>query len=94
VWVGAAVEGAMARIEVRDDGVGIDAEFLPYVFDPFRSAGQAPASGRRPQGLGLGLALVQRLVELHGGHVTCESAGAGRGTTFRVYLPLRREPIR
>jgi CheY-like chemotaxis protein len=88
--VSAAVEGPMARVEVRDDGAGIPPEFLPHVFDPFRQA-DAGVSKRRQDGLGLGLALVQRLAELHGGHATCESEGVGRGTTVRVYLPLRHE---
>jgi PAS domain S-box-containing protein len=90
IWVSARVEGNMARIEVRDDGSGIAPEFLPYVFDPFRQA-DAGGSRRAQEGLGLGLSLVQRLAELHGGHVTCESGGLGRGSTFRVHLPLRRE---
>jgi PAS domain S-box-containing protein len=90
VWVTARPEGAMARIEVRDNGAGIPPEFLPYLFDPFRQADQGSAS-RSQEGLGLGLALVQRLTELHGGNVTCESDGVNRGATFRVYLPLRRD---
>jgi CheY-like chemotaxis protein len=63
---------------------------VPYLFDPFRQAEQGTSS-RRQQGLGLGLALVQRLAELHGGHATCDSAGVNQGTTFRVFLPLRHE---
>jgi CheY-like chemotaxis protein len=90
IWVSATSEGAMARIEVRDNGAGIPPEFLPFLFDPFRQADQG-SSSRSQEGLGLGLALVQRLAELHGGHVTCESAGADRGATFRVDLPLRRD---
>ncbi len=90
IWVAAQAERTMARIEVRDDGAGIPAEFLPFVFDPFRQADQA-RDGRRHAGLGLGLALAQRLAELHGGYATCESAGVDRGATFRVYLPLRRD---
>ncbi|HSN20287.1 MAG TPA: ATP-binding protein, partial [Usitatibacter sp.] len=90
VWVSARPEGTMARIEVRDNGAGIPPEFLPYLFDPFRQADQG-SSSRSQEGLGLGLALVQRLAELHGGYVTCESDGVDRGATFRVYLPLRRD---
>jgi CheY-like chemotaxis protein len=90
IWVSATREGSMARIEVRDNGAGIPPEFLPYLFDPFRQADQG-SSSRGQEGLGLGLALVQRLTELHGGRVTCESEGVDRGASFRVYLPLRRD---
>jgi len=90
VEVGASIDGHMARVEVRDNGAGIPPEFLPFVFDPFLQ-GELPGANRRQQGLGLGLALVQRLTELHGGHVSCESPGTGKGATFTVYLPLRRD---
>ena len=90
IRVAARAEGAMACIEVRDNGVGIPHEFLPYLFDPFRQADQG-SSSRGHEGLGLGLALVRRLAELHGGHATCESEGTDKGATFRVFLPLRRE---
>ena len=89
IHVSARAEGGMACVEVRDNGVGIPPEFVPYLFDPFRQA--EGSSSRRQEGLGLGLALVQRLAELHGGHATCESEGVDRGATFRVFLPLRRE---
>jgi signal transduction histidine kinase len=76
-----------ARITVSDTGPGIDPAFLPHVFEPFR---QADASSTRAQkGLGLGLSIVRRLVELHGGSVRAESEGAGRGAQFKVELPLR-----
>ncbi|HET7400878.1 MAG TPA: PAS domain-containing protein, partial [Usitatibacter sp.] len=88
VRVSATVEEGMACVQVSDDGAGIAPEFLPFVFDPFRQADQR--SSRRVQhGMGLGLPLVQRLVQLHGGHATCESAGPGEGSSFRVYLPVR-----
>jgi len=90
IWVSAIPEGATVRIEVRDNGAGIPPEFLPYLFDPFRQADQG-SSSRSQDGLGLGLVLVQRLAELHGGHVSCESEGVDRGATFRVYLPLSRD---
>jgi PAS domain S-box-containing protein len=74
------------EISVRDTGEGISAEFLPYVFDRFR---QADNSITRPYaGLGLGLAIVRHLVELHGGTVRAESPGEGQGSTFIVKLPL------
>jgi CheY-like chemotaxis protein len=71
-----------ARITVSDTGSGISPEFLPYVFDRFRQAGDSGG------GLGLGLALVQHFVELHGGWVRAESPGEGHGATFTVELPL------
>lgn len=75
------------EIVVSDAGIGIAPEFLPFVFDRFR---QGDESGTRPPGgLGLGLALVRSLVELHGGTVTAESPGESRGATFVVGLPLR-----
>ena len=87
IWISARREGGMARVEFRDDGGGIPPDFLPYVFEPFRQADQG-SSRRSQDGLGLGLALVKRLAELHAGHVSCESAGVGRGSTFRIHLPL------
>ena len=86
VRVGARAEGHLACVEVRHDGIGIAADALAHVFDPFGPPDRA--AGRHRGGLGLRLALVRRLVELHGGHVTCESDGIERGATFRVFLPL------
>jgi PAS domain S-box-containing protein len=74
------------ELTVSDTGQGIEKEFLPYVFDRFRQAD--PSTTRTHGGLGLGLAIVRHLVELHGGTVTAESEGAGQGTTFKVSLPL------
>ena len=75
------------RIVVSDTGQGIRPDFLPHVFEPFR---QAESAGRRREaGLGLGLAIVRRVVELHGGRVTAHSEGEGRGTTIIVTLPWR-----
>jgi PAS domain S-box-containing protein len=78
--------GLDAQIQVIDTGKGINPEFLPYVFDYFR---QADAKTTRVfGGLGLGLAIVRHLVELHGGTVQAESLGEGQGATFTVRLPL------
>jgi PAS domain S-box-containing protein len=77
-------------LAVRDDGIGIEPELTAHVFDLFT---QAQRSIDRSQGgLGLGLALVKNLVELHGGTVACTSAGLGRGSTFEVTLPLLQDP--
>ena len=74
------------EIVVSDSGVGISKEFLPYVFDRFR---QADASTTRIHGgLGLGLSIVRQLVDLHGGNVSVESEGEGKGATFTVMLPF------
>jgi len=78
--------GRFAQITVSDTGKGISAEFLPFVFDRFRQADSS--STRVHGGLGLGLALVRHLVELHGGSVHAASAGEGEGATFSVQLPL------
>lgn len=76
------------QIIVSDTGKGIPAEFLPYVFDRFR---QADASKTKADsGLGLGLAIVEHLVQLHGGTVTAESPGKDQGATFTVTLPLKQ----
>ncbi|MBW4565929.1 MAG: PAS domain S-box protein [Mojavia pulchra JT2-VF2] len=77
---------AQAQIIVRDTGIGIPPDFLPYVFDQFRQ--ESSATTRRFGGLGLGLAIVRYLVELHGGTVQADSLGAGQGATFTVRLPL------
>ncbi|BAY64591.1 multi-sensor hybrid histidine kinase [Calothrix brevissima NIES-22] len=74
------------QITVKDNGEGITPEFLPYVFDYFRQADSSIT--RASNGLGLGLAIVHHLVELHGGTVTAESQGKKQGTTFTVKLPI------
>ena len=77
------------KIRVSDSGKGISASFMPYVFDLFR---QENGGIRRSHGgLGLGLAIVRHLVELHGGDITIHSAGVGQGTTFIVKLPLLQQ---
>jgi PAS domain S-box-containing protein len=78
--------GREAEIVVTDTGIGISPELLPHVFERFR---QGDASSTRSYGgLGLGLAIVRHMVELHGGRVEAESPGLGMGATFRVRLPL------
>ena len=74
------------RLTIRDTGEGIALDFLPHVFDRFRQQDASPS--RRHGGLGLGLALVRQIVELHGGRVGAESAGPGRGATFWITLPV------
>ena len=85
VWVELRRGGPGAQIIVRDTGQGISPDLLPYVFDRFKQ-GDSSVS-RRFGGLGLGLALVKHLVELHGGSVMVESPGEGQGATFTVSLP-------
>jgi PAS domain S-box-containing protein len=83
-----SMEGRNARLEVRDTGRGIDASFLPFVWDRFRQADSS--TSRQHGGLGLGLAVVRHLVELHGGTVAVASEGEGRGAAFTVEIPLAR----
>jgi PAS domain S-box-containing protein len=80
-----------AEVEVADTGQGMSRDFLPYVFERFRQADSSTT--RKHGGLGLGLAIVRHLVEMHGGSVRAESLGAGHGATFTVRLPLSRLPI-
>ncbi|HEU4833798.1 MAG TPA: ATP-binding protein, partial [Pyrinomonadaceae bacterium] len=72
-------------LTVSDNGQGIDSSFLPHIFEIFRQAD--PGTSRSQQGMGIGLAVVQQLVELHGGSVSAYSAGAGKGATFTIRLP-------
>ncbi|MEG4518280.1 MULTISPECIES: PAS domain-containing protein [unclassified Microcoleus] len=81
-----------AQIQVIDTGKGIIPDFLPYVFDHFRQ--EDGATTRKFGGLGLGLAIVRQLIELHGGTVFAESAGVGQGATFTVRLPLLNDDSR
>jgi signal transduction histidine kinase/ActR/RegA family two-component response regulator len=82
-------EGDTSVLSVADTGQGIDASFLPHVFEMFR---QADGSNRRRHGgLGIGLALVRQLVQLHGGTISAESAGPNQGSRFTIRLPLLRE---
>jgi PAS domain S-box-containing protein len=73
-------------VQVTDTGQGISRDFLPFVFDRFRQADSTTT--RQHGGLGLGLAIARHLVEIHGGNISAESAGAGHGSTFTVRLPL------
>jgi PAS domain S-box-containing protein len=80
-------DDASASLVVADSGKGIAPEFLPWVFEPFRQ--EDASTSRAIGGLGLGLAITRRLVELHGGHVRAESAGLAQGARFTVTLPVR-----
>jgi PAS domain S-box-containing protein len=83
--------GGHAEVRVIDTGIGINAEFIPHVFERFRQANSSRT--RTHGGLGLGLAIVRHLVESHGGTVHAISAGDDQGATFVVRLPLRSIPI-
>src|SRR5262249_45755490 len=74
--------GSNARITVRDTGMGISPEFLPYVFDRFRQ------ESKKSGGMGLGMAITKNLVEIHGGMIEVYSVGEQQGATFKVYIPL------
>ncbi len=82
-------ENGTAHIQVADTGKGITADFLPYVFEHFRQ--EDYSTTRQFGGLGLGLAIVRQIVELHGGSVVVESAGENQGATFRVKIPLAKQ---
>ncbi|HMF01084.1 MAG TPA: PAS domain S-box protein [Terriglobia bacterium] len=78
--------GAQIEISINDTGMGIEPQFLPYVFDRFRQADST--STRKYGGLGLGLAIVRHVVEMHGGSVSASSPGKGMGSTFNIRFPV------
>jgi signal transduction histidine kinase len=84
VHVAVTSDAEMARIVVRDTGEGIDGTILPHIFEAFR---QGEPGRRRPDGMGLGLAIAKHIVELHGGTIRARSGGPDRGATFIVELP-------
>ncbi|WP_229205938.1 ATP-binding protein [Duganella sp. Leaf126] len=84
--VSLTAEAEQARLVVSDNGIGMSTDLLARVFEPFQQAPQSLA--RRTGGLGLGLAIVRKIVELHGGQVTASSPGPGQGSRFEVLLPL------
>jgi PAS domain S-box-containing protein len=81
-----ARRGANITLVICDSGMGISSAFLPHLFERFR---QADSGTRRPGGLGLGLNISKQLIELHGGSITAESPGEGKGATFRITLPAQ-----
>ncbi|HEY8514805.1 MAG TPA: PAS domain S-box protein [Candidatus Binatia bacterium] len=91
VYVSLRRQGDSACVVVRDEGEGIDAEFLPHVFERFRQAEEVRK--RTTSGLGLGLAIVKSLVEHHHGEVEAQSPGRGQGATFTVRLPLASQHV-
>lgn len=78
--------GAQIEVSINDTGMGIEPQFLPYVFDRFRQADST--STRKYGGLGLGLAIVRHVVEMHGGSVSASSPGKGMGSTFKITFPV------
>jgi signal transduction histidine kinase/ActR/RegA family two-component response regulator len=90
IWLGARTEGHELVLSVRDTGVGIDLERFPNIFDMFTQVDRS--LDRAQGGLGVGLALVQRLVDMHGGTVQVQSDGLGQGSEFTIRLPLLISP--
>jgi CheY-like chemotaxis protein len=90
IWLSIQQEGNQMVLRVRDSGIGIAPDSLPHIFELFT---QAPRSLDRSQGgLGIGLAVVRKLVEMHGGTVEAQSAGLGKGSEFVVRLPVLSSP--
>jgi CheY-like chemotaxis protein len=91
IWLTVSRHGGDVLISVRDTGIGISPDLLPHVMEMFT---QADRDKKRPQdGLGIGLALVKRLVEMHGGGVVAKSDGEGRGSEFIIRLPLSQKQL-
>lgn len=90
ILVSARMEGDHVVVTVKDDGIGIDPDFLPHIFEMFA---QLDLSVGKPRGgLGIGLSLVKRLVEMHGGRIEARSDGLGKGAEFKVYLVVSAGP--
>jgi signal transduction histidine kinase len=89
ISIEASVEGAIVRLTVKDNGSGIRTDMLKKIFEPFT---QSPTNPRRTGGLGIGLSVTKRLVELHGGKIWAQSEGVGKGSAFIVTLPLGLSP--
>ncbi|HVS76115.1 MAG TPA: response regulator [Steroidobacteraceae bacterium] len=89
ISLSAMVRGSDVEIRVRDNGIGIKPDLLPHVFELFTQLDRN--DGRTQGGLGIGLALVQRLIQMHGGEVSAASDGPGQGAEFLIRLPLLRE---
>jgi CheY-like chemotaxis protein len=88
IKVAMKLDNSFAEIIIADNGNGIEPDFLPYVFDRFRQADGK--SNRKYGGLGLGLAVVKQLTELHGGSIRAESKGLHQGATFTIRIPLKK----
>jgi PAS domain S-box-containing protein len=88
ITVTASVDAGKARVAVHDNGIGIAADNLPRIFGMFTQAAVPPDLA--PEGLGIGLSLVSRLLDMHGGRLIAESPGVGRGSTFTIELPVLR----
>ena len=91
IWLTAVVEGVEVVVNVRDTGIGISAEALPTIFDMFTQVDESLSQSQG--GLGIGLTLVRRLVELHGGRVEASSEGLGKGTQFTARLPIAQTVV-
>jgi PAS domain S-box-containing protein len=91
VWLTASHVDNELRVTIRDDGIGISSDFLPHLFNRFSQ--EDTSSTRDHSGLGLGLFLVRHLIELHGGRVSAESEGEGKGSTFSLTFPLRSRSV-
>jgi signal transduction histidine kinase len=88
ITIRASATATDLEVVVADTGIGIAPDFLPHIFDAYRQA--ESSANRSTRGLGLGLMIVRRIVEAHDGRIEAESDGLGRGTTFRLSLPVTR----
>jgi signal transduction histidine kinase len=91
IWVCAEEQGSNVVVRVRDSGLGIAPEMLPHIFDPFWQVERT--SEYAENGLGIGLALVRKLAEMHGGNANAYSAGLGHGSEFVVWLPIHTDNL-